>query len=53
MMRLAIQNRRLKGFKLSNREAEGLEIYQGDDTVIFCEAKTEHISYIRVILLNF
>lgn len=54
MMRLTIQKRWLKGFNLNNMA--GLEICHllyANDIVIFCEDKTEQISFIRVLLLTF
>lgn len=46
----------IKGFKVPNRMGKEMEVYQllyVDDTVVFCEAKAEQISFIRVILVVF
>lgn len=53
-LRVATQNRWIRGFEVSNRTGLSTEICQllyADDTVIFCEAKEEQIRYIRVILV--
>lgn len=55
MMRIASQNRWIKGFQVGGSVGEEKEIchflYAGD-TLIFCEP-AEQISYIRVILVLF
>lgn len=56
MMRIAISNRWIKGFKVSNKTGADMEICHllyADDTMIFCEAASEQICYIRMILLVF
>jgi len=54
MLRIATQNRWIRGFEVSSRAGVSMEICQllyADDTVIFCEAKEDQIRYIRVILV--
>ncbi|WMV21816.1 hypothetical protein MTR67_015201 [Solanum verrucosum] len=56
MMRIATQNRWIKGFKVGGRGAEEREIghmLYADDTIILCDPVEEQISYIRVILVLF
>ncbi|XP_049352129.1 uncharacterized protein LOC125816557 [Solanum verrucosum] len=54
MLRIATQNRWIRGFEVSSRAGVSMEICKllyADDTVIFCEAKEDQIRYIRVILV--
>ncbi|WMV29916.1 hypothetical protein MTR67_023301 [Solanum verrucosum] len=56
MMRIALQNRWIKGFEIGNSRGEIMEVCHlqyADDTVIFCEPKVEQIGYIRMILTIF
>ncbi|WMV14275.1 hypothetical protein MTR67_007660 [Solanum verrucosum] len=56
MMRIASQNRWIRGFQVGGRVGEEKEICHllyADDTLIFCEPVAEQISYNRVILVLF
>lgn len=56
MMRIALENRWVTGFKLANREENNMAICHllyADDTVIFCEPEVEQIRYIRMIPVVF
>lgn len=54
MLRVATQNRWIRGYEVRSRVGVSMEICQliyVDDSVIFCEAKEDQIRYIRVILV--
>ena len=55
MMRIATQNRWIRGFQAGDRvgKKEVCHLLYANDTIIFCEPTTEQISYIRVILVLF
>lgn len=56
MMRIAAQNRWIRGFQVGDRVGEEKEVCHmlyADDTIIFCEPTAEQISYIGVILVLF
>lgn len=53
MMRLATQNRWIKGFHIGDRTGVGKEISHllyADDTIILCDPEADQLSYIRLIL---
>ncbi|KAH0670732.1 hypothetical protein KY290_026130 [Solanum tuberosum] len=56
MIRVANQNDWIKGFNIGNQSGVNLQICHllyADDTLIFCDAKAEQVSYIRVVLVIF
>ncbi|WMV58412.1 hypothetical protein MTR67_051797 [Solanum verrucosum] len=56
MMTIALHNRWFKGFQISGRGWEEVEITHllyANDAVIFCEPKAEQICYIRLMLMVF
>lgn len=56
MIRVANQNNWIKGFNIGNQSGVNLKICHllyADDTLIFCDAKVEQVSYIRVVLVIF
>ncbi|KAG5619467.1 hypothetical protein H5410_019291 [Solanum commersonii] len=56
MMKIAIQRRWLKGFRVGSRTERVLEIYHllfADDTIVFCDATREQISLLRLVLVIF
>ncbi|WMV22601.1 hypothetical protein MTR67_015986 [Solanum verrucosum] len=56
MMKIAIQRRWLKGFRVGSRTERVLEIYHllyADDTIVSCEATSEQISFLRLMLVIF
>ena len=56
MIRVTNQKDWIKGFNISNQSGLNLQISHllyADDTLIFCDAKTEQVSNIRVVLVIF
>ncbi|WMV54059.1 hypothetical protein MTR67_047444 [Solanum verrucosum] len=53
MMRIAIHNNWLKGFRIGEGSLEICHLLYADDTIIFCEATVEQVTYVRVILVVF
>ncbi|WMV13599.1 hypothetical protein MTR67_006984 [Solanum verrucosum] len=56
MMRIATQNRWIKGFQIGDRIGNGKEISHllyADDTIILCEPEAEQLNYIKLILILF
>lgn len=54
MMRIALQNRWVKGFKMGSRGEENMDICHllyANDTVIFCEPDRDQISLFLKLLL--
>uniref|UniRef100_A0A0V0H162 Putative ovule protein n=1 Tax=Solanum chacoense TaxID=4108 RepID=A0A0V0H162_SOLCH len=53
MMRITIHNNWLKGFRIGEGGLEICHLLYVDDTIIFCEATVEQVTYVRVILVIF
>ena len=56
MIRVTNQKDWIKGFNIGNQSGVNLQISHllyADDTLIFCDAKAEQVSYIKVVLVIF
>lgn len=56
LMRIAIQNRWIKGFQIQGNSGQVKEICHllyADDTIIFCEPREDQIRFLKTILLFF
>lgn len=52
-MIITIHNNFLKGFRIGEGGLEICHLLCVDDTIIFCEATVEQVTYVRVILVEF